>query len=84
MAKAKTKNVVKLLTFDDWVILVINGKRAIQGHSFRADEVLECVCDVGVFSFEQVDFEFDGDSFEEPERYDEWFNAIKAQYITAE
>jgi hypothetical protein len=84
MAKGKVKNVVKLLTFDDWEILVINGKFAVQGHSFRADEILEWVCDVGVFTFEEVYSEFDGDMYDERDRYDEWFNSIKAQHITAE
>jgi hypothetical protein len=28
--------------------------------------------------------EFDGDMYDERDRYDEWFNSIKAQHITAE
>jgi len=84
MAKAKAKNVVKLLSFDDWTILVVNGKFVTENHSLRARDVLEHVCDLGKFSFEQVYPEFDGDMDEERDRYYDWFNSIKAQHITAE
>lgn len=84
MAKAKKGNVVKLLRFDDWDVLVVNRKVYVEGHCLGAEEVLEYVSDVGTFEFEEKEFDFNGDKYGDTRRYEKWLKGIRSKYITAE